>query len=209
MPHSRRFPAVVIAAVALMFAAGVSAPAAERKYQAVVGEDGLYVQPWFLQSFLDLREDLKDSAGQGKRLAIIWEQRGCPYCREMHRVNFARPEITDYIRKHYNVIQLNLWGDREVTDFDGKALPEKELARKYRVVFTPTIQFFPATLAEIGGKPGADAEVVRMPGYFKPFHFISMFEYVYTNGYKQLPFQRWLQAKARKMQAEGKQVDLW
>jgi len=209
MMQVQRFPIVLIAAFALLLGAGASAPAAEKKNEPAVGEYGLHIQPWFLQSFLNLREDLKDSAEQGKRLAIIWEQRGCPYCREMHRVNLARPEIADYIKKHYNVIQLNMWGDREVTDFDGKVLSEKRLARKYRVVFTPTIQFFPATLAEIGGKPGVDAEVVRMPGYFKPFHFISMFEYVYSNGYKDQPFQRWLQAKARKMQAEGKKVDLW
>lgn len=189
------------------FAAAI---AAERKpAEPALGEDGLYVQPWFLTSLLDLRDDLREAAGQGKRLAIIWEQRGCPYCRETHRGNFARPEIADYIKTHYNVIQLNMWGDREVTDFDGQALPEKKLARKYRVVFTPTIQFFPATLAETGGKSGAEAEVMRMPGYFKPFHFISMFEYVYAKGYDNTPFQRWLQAKARKMQAEGKKVDLW
>jgi len=209
MIRTRHLPIILIAAVAIALGAAVSAPAAEKKYEAVVGDNGLHVQPWFLQSFLDLREDLKESADQGKRLAIIWEQRGCPYCREMHRVNLARPEISAYIKKHFNVIQLNLWGDREVTDFDGKVLPEKELARKFRVVFTPTIQFFPGKLAEIGAKPGADAEIVRMPGYFKPFHFISMFEYVYTDGYKDLPFQRWLQAKARKMQSEGKKVDLW
>ena len=34
-------------------------------------------------------------------------------------------------------------GAREVTDFDGQVLPEKELARKYGVPGTPTIQFLP------------------------------------------------------------------
>jgi thioredoxin-related protein len=127
----------------------------------------------------------------------------------LHRVNFAQPAITEYVKTHFNVIQLNMWGDREVTDFDGEVLSEKKLAQKARVVFTPTIQFFPATLAEATGKPGAAVEVFRMPGYFKPFHFVSMFEYVYTKGYADTPFQRWLQAKADKLRAEGKPVDLW
>ncbi len=197
--------------VAFVFLLGVpgAAFAEEKPYEPVLGEDGLHKQPWFMDSFLDLKEDLAESAAAGKRLAIIWEQRGCPYCRETHRVNFARTEITDYIKKNFNVIQLNLWGDREVTDFDGEKIIEKKLARKNRVMFTPTIQFFPASVAEVAGKKGMDAEAVRMPGYFKPFHFISMFEYVYTNGYKTQQFQRWLQAKAKKMQAEGKKVDLW
>ena len=25
---------------------------------------------------------------------MIFEQKGCPYCREMHTVNFAEPEVT-------------------------------------------------------------------------------------------------------------------
>ena len=198
-----------VALLALVAIPGAAVPAAENTAEPVVGDDGLHVQPWFLNSFLDLRDDLKEASAQGKRLAIIWEQRGCPYCREMHRVNFARPEIAEYVKNHYNVIQLNMWGDREVTDFDGQVLSEKKLAQKSRVVFTPTIQFFPATLTETGGKSGADAEVFRMPGYFKPFHFVSMFEYVYTKGYEDTPFQRWLQAKADKMRAEGKPVDVW
>ena len=206
---SRRHLITATVALAVVLGAAGTAAAAEKSYPPVLAEDGLYHQPWFLNSFLNLSEDLAETAAAGKRLAIIWEQKGCPYCRETHRVNFAKPEITDYIKKHFNIIQLNLWGDREVTDFDGEALPEKKLARKHRVVFTPTIQFFPETAAEIVGKRGADAEVARMPGYFKPFHFLSMFEYVYTKGYDKLHFQRWLQAKAKKMQAEGKTVDLW
>jgi thioredoxin-related protein len=205
--RSRLVCVLAVLALVAMPRAGVLAD--EKTAEPAVSEDGLHVQPWFLNSLLDLRDDLKEAAEQGKRLAILWEQRGCPYCREMHRVNLARPEIAEYVKTHFNVIQLNMWGDREVTDFDGQVLSEKKLAQKARVVFTPTIQFFPATLAETGGKAGAEAEVFRMPGYFKPFHFLSMFEYVYTKGYKEAPFQRWLQAKADKMRAEGKPVDLW
>lgn len=173
-------------------------------------EEGVYVQPWFYESFLDLREDIGDSAGEGKQLVILWEQRGCPYCREMHHVNLRRPEIVDYIRKNFNVIQMNLWGDREVTDVDGEVTTEKKLARKYRVQFTPTIQFFPPRLEAGTKKPGHDVEVWRLLGYWKPFHFLNSFVYVKDKGYETEPnFQRWLQALARKMEAEGKEVELW
>jgi len=43
-----------------------------------VGDDGLHIQPWFSQSFLDLKEDLAEAASTGRRLVIFWEQRGCP-----------------------------------------------------------------------------------------------------------------------------------
>lgn len=175
-----------------------------------MGEDGLYQQPWFLQSFLDLREDVRDAAAKGKRLALLWEQRGCPYCKELHVVNFRDPEIVDYIRTHFEVIQLNLRGARHVTDFDGTVLTERELARRYAINFTPTIQFFPTSLDKIAGKIGQEAEVWRLLGYWKPFHFINSFVYVQENAYEtDLDFQEWLSARAKKLRAEGKDVKLW
>ncbi len=173
-------------------------------------EEGLHVQPWFKNTFLDLREDIADAAKERKQLVIVWEQKGCPYCREMHRVNLRIPEVVNYIRANFNVIQLNLWGDREVTDLDGKVTTEKKLGRKYRVQFTPTLQFFPKKLAEGSKKPGHEVEVWRLLGYWKPFHFLNTFRYVKEEGYDSEPnFQRWLQELGRKMQAEGKDVKLW
>lgn len=173
-------------------------------------EEGLYVQPWFHNSFFDLKEDIEEAAAEGKQLVIIWEQKGCPYCREMHRVNLRIPEIVDYIQANFVAIQLNLWGDREVTDVDGEVTTEKKLARKYRVQFTPTLQFFPKQLADDNQKPGHEIEVWRLMGYWKPFHFQHTFVYVNERGYEQQPnFQRWLQNKAEQYQAQGIDVNLW
>lgn len=177
---------------------------------AGMGEDGLHMEPWFHESFLNLREDLAEAQAAGKRLVVIWEQRGCPYCARMHEVNLRIPAIVNSIQRDFFVIRLNLWGDREVTDFDGEVLKEKQLAEKWAVLFTPTLQFFPASLDEIGDKSGKDAEVVRIPGYFKPFHFYFLFHYAKTDGYKSEPnFQRWLGAIAEKLEAAGVHYDLY
>ncbi len=173
-------------------------------------EEGLHVQPWFKNTFLDLKEDMEEAAAEGKQLVVFWEQKGCPYCRETHLVNLRNAEIVDYITKHFFVVQLNLWGDKEVTDVDGEVTTEKKLGRKYRVQFTPTLQFFPKTLPAGNKKPGHDIEVWRLLGYWKPFHFLNSFRYVYEEGYKTQPnFQRWLQALAEEMQARGEKVELW
>jgi len=175
-----------------------------------VGEDGLHMQPWFHESFLDLREDMAEAEADGKRLMIIWEQRGCPYCKRMHEVNLRLPQIVDSLQNDFLVLQLNLWGDREVTDFDGEVLKEKDLAGKWRVMFTPTVQFFPATAKEMGGQSGATGEVVRIPGYFKPFHFYFLLHYAKTGGYETEPsFQRWLGGIAEKLEAKGVHYDLY
>lgn len=161
-----------------------------------MGDDGLYKQDWFLQSFLELPEDLAEATAKGKRFVLLWEQRGCPYCHDLHLINFADAKTVAYIRERFAIVQLNLWGDREVTDFDGEKLREKDFARKYRINFTPTLQFFPATADEMKGKKGPDAEVARMPGYFRPFHFISMFEYVWEKRYAHQDFQRYIVEKS-------------
>ncbi len=174
------------------------------------GEDGMYHQPWFFESFLDLKEDLEESKKAGKRLVLLFEQRGCPYCKETHEVNLRRPEIVDYLKKNFNVIQLDLWGSREVTDFDGEKLPEKQFARKYGVQFTPTMIYFPDDLEKAKAKHPRDREVFRLFGYWKPFHFMNSFVYVKTKGYEKQPnFQRWLSAHADELRKQGKEVNLW
>ncbi|MBO6520873.1 MAG: thioredoxin family protein [Rhodospirillales bacterium] len=172
---------------------------------ATVGDNGLHIQPWFLDSFLILAEDVEDAASDGKRVAVLIEQRGCPYCREMHQVNLANTEITDFIKANFSVIQLDMWGSREVTDLDGTVMEERELVRRWRANFTPTIVFLPTPEEMAAGK----TEVARMPGYFKPFHFISMFEYVHQKAYDDQVFQRFLQDKFKRLEEEGKKPEVW
>ena len=208
MMDRRRFG---ITALAAGLATGVvgGMVAAAGRIEPILGEDGMYHQSWFVNSFLDLKEDLAEAAEAGKRFVVMWEQRGCPYCRETHMVNFARPEISHYVRDNFAVLQLDLFGSREVTDFDGEAMEERALARKWGIVFTPTIMFFAESVGQVEGKSGAQAEVARMPGYFKPFHFITMFEYVKESAYERQHFQKFLQAKGDRLRAQGVEVNIW
>lgn len=198
-----------VATVAL--AAGLASPLATLAdpYTAIETDDGLYAQEWFLNSFLDLAEDLEDARSQGKRFAIMWELRGCPYCRQTHLVNFARPEINDFVRTNFDILQLNFLGARQVTDFDGEVLSERDLARKYDVRFTPTFQFFPESAAEIGGRSGPEVEAQRMAGYYRPFHFYAMFRYVAENAYESQDFGPFLEARFEAMTEAGTDVSTW
>ena len=178
----------------------------------IIGEDGLYHQKWFHESFLDLKEDLAEAKARGKRLVVFWEQKGCPYCKRTHEVNLRIPRIVKYISDHFLVIHLNIWGDKEVTDFDGEVTTEKKLAQKWAVRFTPTIQFFPDNQKDLNKKSGREREVMRIPGYFKPFHFYFLFKYVKANAYKTEPnFQRWLSEEGGKLAAKGLNIQkqLW
>lgn len=160
----------------------------------VLNEDGLYEQSWFLDSFLELSDDLNTAQENGKRFVIFWELKGCPYCKETHFVNFARPDIRKFIQANFEILQLNIIGSRTVTDFDGEELSEKNLAAKYAARFTPTLQFFPPSAAGLADLKPIDREVARLPGYLKPDHFLAMFRYVRAEAYATTSFRKYLSA---------------
>lgn len=197
---------LLLGAPAVLAAASVAgrAPLARA---AEIDDDGLHVQPWFMDTFLEMRDDLAEAGSAGKNFVVFFEQRGCPYCREMHEVNLARPDIADYVKNNFGAVRINIWGSKKVTDFDGEELEERSLARKWGVSFTPTLSFF--GMGEPEEKPGRELEVARMPGYFKPFHFISMFEYVRQGAYEDTDFQRFIHAKVEKLEEQGVKVDIW
>jgi len=144
----------------------------------VMTEDGYYRESWFIETFLELPDDFEAARKNGKRFAVIWELKGCPYCKETHFVNFARPDISKFVQDHFEILPLNIIGSRKVTDFDGEELPEKLLAAKYGVKFTPTIQFFPETLGGLKDKKPQEREVIRIPGYLRPDDFLDVFKFV-------------------------------
>lgn len=175
-------------------AAGMAGITAARAKEPILTDDGLYRQSWFLESFLDLSDDLTGAAKEGKRFAVMWELKGCPYCKETHFVNFAQPRIADYVKANFEVLQLNIIGARKVTDFDGQELSEKGLAAKYGVHFTPTFQFFGEDAAALKKLAPQKREVARAPGYLRPDDFLAMFRYVREKAYETKSFRDYVKS---------------
>lgn len=148
---------------------------------AEIGDDGLHKASWMRDTFKDLREDLEEANSEGKRLMILFEQRGCIYCAKMHKEVFPDPKITQMIEDNYFVVQINLHGDTEVIDFDGEALSEKAMARKWRMLFTPTMLFLPEDVPE--GLSAPDASVAMMPGAFGKGTTLDMLTWVAEKRY--------------------------
>ena len=146
-----------------------------------LGDDGLHKPAWLRETFKDLRDDLAEANAEGKRLLITFEQRGCIYCTKMHEEVFTDPEIEALIREHYFVVQMNLFGDVEVTDFDGTVMTEKDTAMKWGVMFTPTLIFLPEEVPE--GATAARASVAMMPGAFGKGTTRALLIWVRDHGY--------------------------
>jgi len=159
--------------MALIFALPVMA--------AELGDDGLHKTDWMRDTFKDLREDLAEANAEGKRLMLIVEQRGCIYCSKMHKEVFPDEEVANYIREHFFVVQLNLHGDTEVTDFDGEVLSEKQATQKWGLLFTPSILFLPEEVEE--GQNAQQAAVAMMPGAFSKGTTLDLLTWVEEKRY--------------------------
>jgi thioredoxin-related protein len=111
--------------------------------------------------------------------------------------------VRDFIEANFKVVQYNMFGDEEVTDLDGETLTEKTAARKWGVVFTPTILFLPDEAA--AGKTTAEAAVATMPGAFGKWTFLHMFQWVSEKGYEgDEHFQKYHARMLDELRAEGR-----
>ena len=166
---------------------------------AEIGDDGLHKASWMRDTFKDLTEDLDEANAEGKRLMVIIEQRGCIYCKKMHEEVFARPEIAQYIEENFFVVQINMFGDVEVTDFDGTVLAEKDMVKRWGALFTPNIYFFPEEVSDKAD--AAQLAVANMPGAFEAGTTFSMLRWVVEKRYEgEEPFQKY---HARRLQEES------
>ena len=129
-----------------------------------MGDDGLHKAAWMRDTFKDLSEDLEEANSEGKRLAVIIEQRNCMYCKKMHETVFSDPDIFSYLMDNFFVIQINMFGNVEVTDFNGEALDERDMVSKWGMMFTPTMMFFPEDASD--EQPANQVMIASMPGAF-------------------------------------------
>jgi len=140
---------------------------------------------WFKTSTLDLRTDLEDAATGGKHGIIVYfGQAHCPYCIALMNVNFGSEiDIADYTHRHFDLIALNAWGTRAVTDLHGKTSSESDYAKREDTNFTPSLIFY-----DVEGR-----EALRLRGYYKPYRFRAALAYVVEGYYRQEPFRDYLQ----------------
>ncbi len=200
-----RFPTALLTMpmVLALLALPLSLPAAA---QPEMGDDGLHKAPWLHDTFRDMREDLEEARAAGRRLMVIWEQRGCIYCRKFHEEVAVKPRIRDMLSDEFFVVQMNLFGDVEVTDFDGEALGEREMAMKWGIMFTPTFMFFPPEVEE--GVSAAEAAVVTMPGAFGYYTTANLFRWVLDEGYLgEENFQKYHARMLPELMAEDKSAE--
>ena len=182
---------------------GAMAAEADGGDRAFVSDEGIYSESFMVRENVDLGRALDAAASAGKRLVVFWERKNCGYCEDTHLINLAVPSIRQYLVENFVAVQINIWGDKPVVDFDGEALSEEDLSIKYGARSTPTFTFYPATLGGFEGRTGARAEVMRMPGYIPPGLFAMMLSYVRDGANETLEFTDYIDARLLELQMTG------
>lgn len=138
---------------------------------------------WFKESFLDIASDVEEATEAGKHVILFMHLNDCPYCAKMVDENFAHAPYTPFIRENFDVIQINIKGDREVAFDANTSISEKELARELKVRYTPTILFLNKE----------NKTVLRLNGYRSVPAFKHALDYVQQQAYLNTSLSRFIE----------------
>lgn len=140
--------------------------------------------PWFRLSFLNMQDELHEVTAFNKRgLIVYFGQDYCPYCKALLETNFGSRDIEQYTRNNFDVLAIDIHGQKRVTDLQGKEMSEKVFADQEKVNLTPTLVFY--------DRDGIEA--LRLQGYYPPYKFRAALEFVADGHYRDEPFRDYLQ----------------
>ncbi len=156
--------------------------------------EAISLPDWFKMSFLELQEDLADARKNGKRGIIIYfGQKRCPYCKAQLENNWGQKDILNYTLRYFDVIAINVRGQKPVIDLQGREWTEKTWSVAQNTNFTPSLIFY-----DLQGR-----EALRLRGYRPPYQFRAALEYVADGHYREESFRDYL-ARAEKAFSYGK-----
>lgn len=138
---------------------------------------------WFKMSFLNLAEDLDETLENGKSgLIVYFGQAHCAYCRAIMEENLSKPDLVEYVIRHFDVVGLDIHDTEALTAPDGATLTVKEYALRENAYLTPTLLFF-----------GADRhKALTLRGYYPAYKMRAALEYVADGHYRTLSFRDYL-----------------
>lgn len=145
---------------------------------------------FFNETWGDFQEELANAKQQGKDgVMIFFEMDECPFCHYMKQNVLNQPEVQKYYREHFLNFSVDIEGDVEITNMQGKPMKQKDYAfREHRVRATPVIAFFDLNGERIHRHTGKTSGIEE---------FMWMGEYVVKDVYKEMSFTRYKRNKRK------------
>ncbi|MBZ0069263.1 MAG: thioredoxin family protein [Thiobacillus sp.] len=145
------------------------------------------VNHFFQPKFGDFQAELDTAKQQGKKgIFLFFEMDDCPFCERMKTTILNQADVQDAFRAQFLVYSIDVNGDTQMTDFQGKVQTEKDFAFTHRVRATPTMLFF-----DLDGKL-----VTRHTGPTKnKAEFLLLGKFVVDGAYATQSFTKYKQGK--------------
>jgi len=175
---------LLIAFFTVTSASGTNLNETEGQVKGVVSFE---IPGWFKQSFLEITDDAAEAGENAKHLLLFFHLDNCPYCARMLKDNFNAEPNSAFIQKHFDSIDINIKGDREVAFNEEIQLTEKALAQHLKVLHTPTILFADKN----------NRAVLRIDGYRNSTRFRVALEYVYEKAYLKTSFSEYSASRVK------------
>jgi len=147
---------------------------------------------FFNETWGDLKEELANAKAQGKQgVFVFFEMDECPFCHYVKKNILNQVAVQEYFQKNFISISLDIEGDLEMKNMQGKSMRQKDFAfKEHRVRATPVLAFFDLTGKRVfryTGKPSGVAE------------FLLMGEFVKNKIYKKMSFTRYKRQQRNKV----------
>jgi len=152
---------------------------------------------FFQQTLGDFSEELETARRQGKQgVLLFFEMDDCPFCLRMKETVLNRSDVQDFFRRHFLIFAVDVEGETEITDFDGRVMLEREFAfNEHRVRATPVFAFF-----DLQGN-----RVVRYTGATRDAReFLWLGEYVLERAWERTNFTLYKQSRRESAATDGR-----
>jgi len=161
----------------------------------------LVVYPgWFKENFYDLHGDLREAREAGKQgIMVFFSAKTCSYCQAIIETSLKQQDIVQRLRKHYDVIGLDVFSDNELVDLQGNRRWTKDFSVAEKAEFTPTLIFY-----------GVDGSVqLRLIGYQSPQKMRAVLDYLEGKHYTRVSLRDFMQqARVAAKPADTQSADL-
>ncbi len=141
-----------------------------------------------LNSFLNLTKQLNKLSSENKRLLVFFHEENCLYCDLFITKNLKDEKIKNKLENYFGIVNINIFGDKKLTDINGKTYIEKEFALKNRIQFIPSFIFY-----DEQGK-----QILRLNGYQNIKNFNLALDYIKNKRERLISFKNYISQNKEK-----------
>ena len=150
----------------------------------VVGGKSFDTPAWFKDSFLEIASDVEEANESGRHVLLFFHLNECPYCATTVNEQFQQEPLRSFMQEHFDSIEINVRGDREIAMTEDVVTTERVLADYLNIQGTPTIILLNSK----------NQVVLRLAGYRSTRALQQAFNYVQQMAYLKTSFSDYKRA---------------